>query len=149
MPPDTRIREASLADAPALVRLLEQLGYPGTQAFIEARIAEQQSHPDALLLVAQRRGEILGFISLHFIAQLALAGDFCRVSYFCVAEDARSLGIGAALEQRAVSEALARGCDRMEVHSNARREAAHRFYRRQGYADAPRYLVKSLVSGRG
>ncbi len=149
MPPDIQIREAVVADAPALFRLLEQLGYPETQAFIGKRLAQQQSHPDALLLVAQRHGQVLGFISLHFIPQLALAGDFCRVSYFCVSEGARSLGIGAALEQRAQAEALARGCDRIEVHSNARRESAHRFYRRQGYAESPKYLVKRLASGRG
>jgi GNAT superfamily N-acetyltransferase len=149
MPPDAEIREAVMEDGPALVRLLEQLGYPETEAFIGTRLSQQRSHPDALLLVAQRHGEVLGFISLHFIPQLALAGDFCRVSYFCVAEGARSLGIGAALEQRANAEARARGCDRIEVHSNARRESAHRFYRRQGYYDSPRYLVKRLASGRG
>lgn len=148
MPPDTEIREATMEDGPALVRLLEQLGYPETQEFIGTRLSQQRSHPDALLLVAQRRGEVQGFISLHFIPQLALAGDFCRVSYFCVSEEARSLGIGAALEQRAQAEAQARGCDRMEVHSNARRESAHRFYRRQGYSDWPRYLIKRLDSAR-
>ncbi len=144
MPPDTEIREAVTQDAAALVRLLEQLGYSGTEAFIEARLSQQASHPDAMLLVAERKGEVLGFISLHFIPQLALGGDFCRISYFCVAEEARSLGIGAVLEQRAQAEAQARGCDRMEVHSNARRESAHRFYRRQAYFDSPRYLVKLL-----
>lgn len=149
MPPDIEIRQAVMEDGPALVRLLEQLGYPETQEFIGTRLSQQRSHPDALLLVAQRRGEVQGFISLHFIPQLALAGDFCRVSYFCVSEEARSLGIGAALEQRAQAEAKARGCDRMEVHSNARRESAHRFYRRQGYTESPKYLVKRLASGRG
>jgi GNAT superfamily N-acetyltransferase len=149
MPPDIQIREAVMDDAPALVRLLEQLGYPETQGFIGKQLSQQRSHPDALLLVVQRQAQVLGFISLHFIPQLALAGDFCRISYFCVAEDARSLGIGAALEQRAQTEAQARGCDRIEVHSNARRESAHRFYRRQGYTESPKYLVKSLGIERG
>ncbi|MFM2483785.1 hypothetical protein [Celerinatantimonas yamalensis] len=34
-------------------------------------------------------------ISVHFIPQLALAGDFARISYFCVADTARGRGIGA------------------------------------------------------
>jgi len=142
--PDIDIREAVMEDASALVPLLDQLGYPGTQAFIEAKVAQARSHPDALLLVAERQGQILGLILLHFIPQIALAGDFCQISYFCVAEDARSLGIGAALEERAQAEAKARGCDRMVLHSNSRRVDAHRFYYRQGYEESPKYLRKML-----
>ena len=40
-----------------------------------------------------------GFIGLHFIVQLALPGDFCRITYFCVSEAARGLGVGRELEE--------------------------------------------------
>lgn len=139
------LRPAELDDAAALVDLLAQLGYPGAQAFIELRLRELLSHPDASLLVAEMEGAVCGFISLHFVPQLALAGDFCRVSYLCVADGARSLGVGALLEQAAVAQARRRGCDRIELHSSARRTDAHRFYARQGYVESPKYLVKSLV----
>ena len=42
-----------------------------------------------------------GFIGLHFIVQLALPGDFCRITYFCVSEAARGLGVGRELEETA------------------------------------------------
>ena len=71
-----------------------------------------------------------GFIGLHFIVQLALPGDFCRITYFCVSEAARGLGVGRELEETAAR--LARGCDRIEVHCHERRVDAHRFYYRQG-----------------
>lgn len=138
------LREAEPRDAAALVRLLAQMGYPGAEAFIERRLAQQLEHPDALLLVAEAQGEVLGFMSLHFIAQLALPGDFCRLSYLCVDEQARSLGTGALLERRAVEEARRRGCDRIELHSHQRRTAAHRFYFREGYEESPKYLMKRL-----
>lgn len=137
-------RPAAAADGAALVELLRQLGYPGTDAFIARRLRQLADHPDALLLVAEADGVVLGFISLHFMPQLALAGDFCRVSYLCVAEQARGLGIGARLEALAVTEAHKRGCDRIELHSNARRVDAHRFYARLGYMESPKYLMKKL-----
>lgn len=139
-----QVRPATLADAPALLPLLEQLGYPDCDGFVERRIAELIAHPDAALWVAQAEGEVLGFISLHFVPQLARAGDFCRISYLCVAEDARSLGLGALLEAAAEREARRRGCDRIELHSHQRRTRAHQFYARQGYEESPKYLMKRL-----
>jgi GNAT superfamily N-acetyltransferase len=144
MPPQLEIREAAEEDAAALATLLTQLGYPGAEPFIGNRITQQRSHPDALMLVACAGRQPLGFISLHFIPQVALAGDFCRISYFCVEEDARALGLGALLEQRAEEEARKRGCDRIEVHCHERRSQAHRFYHRQGYEESPKYLMKVL-----
>lgn len=138
------LRTARVEDAAALVPLLAALGYPGAEAFAERRVAQLLAHPDALLLVAEGPHGLLGFISAHFIAQLALPGDFCRISYLCVAQGTRGAGIGARLEAAVVDEARRRGCDRVELHSHARRVDAHRFYARHGYVESPKYLVKSL-----
>ena len=140
---NVQLRPPTLADAPALVDLLRQLGYGGAEAFIERRLRELGSHPDALLQVAEADGTVVGVIALHFLPQLALPRDFCRIAYLCVDARARSLGIGARLEAFAVREAQRRGCDRIELHSGERRVDAHRFYARQGYAESPKYLVKS------
>ncbi len=139
-------RTATASDADGISELLMALGYAQTQTFIRARMTELLAHPDEKLLVAASNAEILGVISLHFIPQLALAGDFCRISYFCVSEATRGEGIGAELESRATELARARGCDRIEVHCHARRVEAHRFYYRQGYSEAPKYLIKSLLN---
>ena len=138
------IREAVLADGPVLSRLLAQLGYPGTERFLESRMVEQLSHPEALLLVAHAAGKVVGFISLHIIPQLARAGDFCRISFLCVEEEMRGMGVGALLEQCAEQHARSLGCERIELHSNAHRVDAHRFYARAGYEESPKYLVKRL-----
>jgi len=139
------VRKANYDDTAAITRLLADLGYPGADAFIDQRLQQLMSHGDACLLVAEGDGgQVLGFISLHFIVQLALAGDFCRISYLCVDSAARGLGVGALLEQAAEARARARGCDRMELHCDTRRENAHRFYARLGYEDAPKYFRRSL-----
>lgn len=139
-----QLRPARSEDAPALVNLLQQLGYPGTEAFIARRLQQLAAHPDALVQVAEVEGALRGVIALHFIPQLALAGDFCRIAYLCVDEGARSLGLGALLEQFAHAEAQRRGCERIELHSSAHRVDAHRFYARQGYEDSPKYLMKRV-----
>src|SRR5690606_10915478 len=58
--PMTEIKAPSLADAPAISALLDALGYPGTEAFIERRVAQLIAHPDASLLVAVDDGEVIG-----------------------------------------------------------------------------------------
>ncbi|MCY1545988.1 Aminoalkylphosphonate N-acetyltransferase [compost metagenome] len=140
-----RLRPAILEDSPALADLLAQLGYPGTESFLLERMAQLLTHPDVWLRVAvDDEGRLLGFIGLHFMAQLALPGDFCRITYFCVGDAARSAGVGRELEAAAEAEARARGCDRIEVHCHERRADAHRFYYRQGYEESPKYLMKRL-----
>jgi GNAT superfamily N-acetyltransferase len=139
------LREATTADAPRIGALLAALGYPGTAGFLDARLDQLLAHPEARTLVAEDEDGVCGVLSLHFIPQLALAGDFCRISYFCIDAGARGQGIGQALEQEAARIAAQRGCDRIEVHCHARRTEAHRFYARQGYVESPKYLVKSMV----
>ena len=87
---------------------------------------------------------VVGFVSLHFIPQLGVKGDFCRISYFCVDRQSRSVGIGKQLEAAIVEAAKQRQCDRIEVHCHARRNRAHGFYARQGYSEDPKYLLKRL-----
>lgn len=141
----THIRPATLEDTSVIAALLDDLGYPVDLDFLAHSLQRQLDHDDAVLLVAEVDQIVVGVISLHFIPQLALPGDFCRISYLCVSPTARGQGIGTALEQQAYQLAQERGCDRMEVHSHSRRLPAHRFYARQGYVEAPKYLVKKLT----
>lgn len=139
-----QLRSAAAGDIPALVELLAQLGYPGTGRFLADRLRDLAAHPEAVVQVAESGGTVLGLISLHFIPQLALAGDFCRIGYLCVAERARGSGVGAQLLAFAEAQARSRGCDRIELHSHARRVDAHRFYAREGFVESPKYLVRML-----
>ena len=111
------IRQAQAKDSFALSALLAELGYGGTESFIDKRLAQLSSDPDEMLLVAEHGTQVLGFLSMHFIPQLALAGDFARISYFCIAEGERSKGVGQQLLQHAEAMAAQRGCDRMEAVS--------------------------------
>ena len=133
-----------MADADRISDLLTQLGYPGTELFIENNIVELNSHPDAELIVAVENGDVLGFISIHFIPQIALPGPFARISYLCVDEGDQGRGIGTHLESYCEHLARDRGCDRIEVHCHSRRKKAHEFYYLRGYEESPKYLLKKL-----
>ena len=88
--------------------------------------------------------KVVAFISIHYIPQIALPGDFARISYFAVDEKYQNKGIGELMEKYCEQEALARGCDRIELHSHSRRIGAHRFYAKLGYEESPKYLMKKL-----
>src|SRR4051812_45313334 len=99
------IRRALYTDWPWIVRLLDQLDYPDTGKFLENRLARLLDDPAEVLLVWEDDSApnpvsptpgipVLGFLSLHFIPQIALKGDFARISYFSIDETARSQGIG-------------------------------------------------------
>ncbi|UKB85752.1 GNAT family N-acetyltransferase [Chryseobacterium sp. MEBOG06] len=132
-------------DQNAVAVLLDQLGYPDTGEFIAQKIKNLLNDPDEYLTVVENsEGKVTAFISIHIIPQIALKGDFARISYFSVDENFRSSGLGKQLEEYCEKIARTRKCDRIEVHCNGKREKAHQFYYRQGYTESPKYLIKKL-----
>ena len=140
------IRNAQPQDIEAIRALIAQLEYD-PPADLEEKLRLLTADPDEALLVYELDKEVVAFLSLHFIPQIALAGDFARISYFAVKDSARSQGIGHQLETHITRLARERNCDRIEVHCHSRRTDAHRFYERQDYTESPRYFVKMLNSG--
>ena len=139
------IRLAEAGDGPDITRLLTQLDYPGTEQFLPGKLAALLADPSCIILVwTEPVGPILAFLFLYFIPQIALKGDFARITYFAVDESAQSKGIGRQLEAEATRLARERGCTLLEVHCHSRRIRAHEFYRRQGYEESPKYLIKKL-----
>lgn len=138
------IRKAKMDDWKEIGDLLRQLDYDDTGSFLKEKIALFLNHPDAELLVYEDENKAVAFISIHYIPQIALQGDFARISYFAVDQAFRSKGIGREIEEYCVALAKKRNCDRIEVHSHSRREQAHRFYFRQGFIESPKYLIKKL-----
>ena len=97
-----RIRDGEIKRRRGDRRIAGRTGLSRHGGFCADKIARIAAHPDARLLVAQAGdGGVQGFIGLHFIVQLALPGDFCRITYFCVSEAARGLGVGRELEETA------------------------------------------------
>ena len=139
------IRKATPDDYGEIKDLLDELGYPGTADFLQGRIECIVNHPDADLYVYETEKNIVAFIALNYILQLALPGDFALISYFAVHHSWHRKGIGKEMEAFCVELARQRNCDRIEVHCQERRKEAHWFYIRRGYRESPKYFVKSLI----
>lgn len=138
------IRLATLNDAPGISRLLTQLGYPGTDTFVEANLREILPNPRDVALVWADDDAITGFLSMEFSIYPELKDPVATIKAFVVDDNARSRGIGARLESEITRQAKEKGCGRIVVHCAARRTRAHEFYLRRGYEEDPKYLIKRL-----
>jgi GNAT superfamily N-acetyltransferase len=133
-----------IEDWKAISDLLSQLDYSDTETFIRNKIEKLIIHPDEDLLVYEDNERVIAFISMHYIPQIALKGDFARISYFAVDKTIRSKGIGREIEAFCTELAKNKNCDRLEVHCHSRRTDAHRFYVRQGFIESPKYFMKMI-----
>jgi GNAT superfamily N-acetyltransferase len=138
------IRKAHVEDWQQICLLLNQLEYPNSERFLKEKLEVLLKDHNEVLLVYEEDNRVIALISVHFIPQLAVKGDFARSSYFAVDQNIRSRGIGRSIEEYCTDLAVKRHCDRIEVHCHSRREEAHRFYRRQGYTESPKYFIKML-----
>jgi GNAT superfamily N-acetyltransferase len=139
------VRNAQPKDAAAIERLLTQLGHPVTSDLLEKRLHEMSHMPSETLIVYEdENGNVSGFMSIHIMPRIALAGDFMQIVYFAVDETARSKGIGRQMEAYAEGLARKKNCAAIFLHCNADRKDAHRFYERQGYLESPKYFIKRL-----
>lgn len=105
------------------------------------RLPQLLTHPDAELWVAAQQECLCGFISLHFIPQLAMAGDFACISYFCIDEQWRGGGSAPGWSSGLSSEP---GCVGVIVSSCTVTAVAlvlMTSYRQQGYQESPKYFT--------
>lgn len=126
------IRDAAAADAGALSGLIRELGYEVSAAEAADRLAEQRAMGLGTL-VAEEDGVVIGCVSWSLMRVLHRPGPVGRVSMMVVTADRRGRGVGKALVRAVEEKCAALGCVLVEVTSNLRREAAHRFYEALGY----------------
>ena len=129
---DLTIREITISDAEAAARLSTELGYPVTPDVMAERIRRVADCPDRAVFVGSVGNSVVAWIDVGVVAHLQSdpAGE---IGGFVVADGFRSTGIGRELLRRAEQWAHDRGLRRMVVRSQIKRDAAHRFYLREGY----------------
>lgn len=134
-----RFRPARSADAPRLVALIEELGYPSAPARVQARLERLLGRPEQLVVVAEEAGEILGWI--HAQEFLSLASEpAALVTGLVVDPAARRRGIGRGLLAAVEAWARAKELGSVRLRARAARREAHAFYRHLGFELAKRQL---------
>ena len=139
------IRAATPSDGVELVPLLEQLGYPTPPTELEARLERLLASQDAGALVAELDGRILGVATFHVFHLIYRPLPHCRLTALVMSSDHRRRGIGAALVAAVESQAIERGCFRLELTTRPGRGEAVAFYAALGFSERPHRLVKSLA----
>ncbi|MEO9254594.1 MAG: GNAT family N-acetyltransferase [Tepidiformaceae bacterium] len=122
----------------------ENLGPPLPDGY-QAAFDEIRADPNALLMVADNAGEVVGTFSLVFIPNISNGGGrVAQIESVHVAEKWRGNGIGEAMLRWAIAESNVRGCFRLQLTSNKGRVDAHRFYERLGFAKSHEGMKLSL-----
>ncbi len=126
-------RAACPGDAPAVSRLLDELGHPAPEAQVRARLGELANLAFHVVLVAEDASGVIGATSGFVTPVLHRPGVTGRISVMVVAEAARGTGVGTRLLEAMEDALVARGATRLELTSNLRRADAHAFYERRGW----------------
>ena len=145
-----RTREATPADWSAVAALLAELGRPDvrdTDQEAEARQIYEQYlvRPDAVALVVESDGLVVGLLNIEFRAWLNFTAPQAWIPDLVVADGARGRGIGGALLIRAEEIARSRGCWSMTLESATWRERAHAFYVSHGWMETGRAFTRLLT----
>jgi GNAT superfamily N-acetyltransferase len=144
------LRTPTLADAAAIARLADELGYSASASMIEDRLARLLPLDRHFLRVAENSQRVVvGW--LHAAEEdLLESGRRCEILGLVVAATTRGQGIGRALVAAAEAWATQCGLPQMSVRSNTRREETHSFYLGLGYTQTKTQHVyrKRLPGGR-
>lgn len=142
--PDVRIRPAAPADAPALARLLGELGYPTESGDVPTRLT-RLVHEGGTVLVADGDAGPIGLAALAAHATLHSSKPVAYITALVVSAETRGQGVGRALVAAAEAWARERGCGRLSVTSAERRADAHAFYPSCGMPYTGRRFAKALA----
>jgi len=129
---DVQIRPIEITDAGAVAVLSGELGYPVSAVAMEERIRKYALLTDRVVFVACRQNAVVGWIDVGIVHHLQVEPNG-EIGGLVVSHACRGAGIGAKLVSRAGDWAKEQGLTKMIVRSNITRDAAHRFYLREGY----------------
>ncbi len=83
-------------------------------------------------IIAESSDNVVGFMSVHIQTLLHHSGLVAEIQELFVHEDVRGGGVGRRLVDYAKQIASKNKCEILEVSCNIKREAAHKFYEREG-----------------
>ncbi len=137
---EIRIRPLRPGDMDAVMQLHRELGWnPAFQAdgtTLRQRLGALFTEESALLLVAEREAEVVGYIHGEILTYLLFAGREMLITEVFVRAQARGQGVGTALVRAMEREAARQRCFRISVLNSRERESYKRgFYPSLGYSE--------------
>lgn len=138
------VRRAAETDAAAIAALSAQLGYPSEVGQAAERLHALQDQRDIRALVADRDGEVIGFVGLMVFPAFHRDGLHGYVTALVVDGKLRGSGAGRALMQAAEAWFAERGVKRVNLTTALHREDAHAFYEKIGYTFTGKRFTKII-----
>jgi len=126
------IRPISTSDSHAVTQLVAQLGYERTADQVCRWVLDLEARTDQAIFVAVLDDEVVGWIEVSLVRHLQ-SDTFGLIGGLVVRDGLRGGGIGRRLCEEAENWTARHGVNRIRVTSRSTREAAHRFYLRDGY----------------
>lgn len=139
------IRPCGIDEFDAVLPLFHQLWPAKAIDSAALRTVFRRAARTRLYLCAVVEGRVVGFGSLSTKDNFWQEGVVGTVEELVVDESHRKLGIGRAILNRLLEEAVKQGCRRVELDSSLHRVEAHRFYERFGFER--RALLYTIVPG--
>lgn len=135
------VRPATEKDIPKIIELQVKLGRPAPKDSAEEEKYEEicrwyLNNADAVILMAEADGEIVGMISMCYLNRLNRTQKEAWIPDLIIDEEKRRKGIGKALFWKCVELAKERRCFRLRLESAHHRTVSHQFYLAQGMDDA-------------
>lgn len=139
-----QIETASTMAEPRVLFLeyASELGVDLSFQNFDREIANLPGDYEAILL-AREESELAGCVALR-----PLEGDCCEMKRLYVRQKFRGRGVGRALAQRLIGEALRRGYARMRLDTLPSMEAAIPLYESLGFIDIPPYRFNPIEGSR-
>jgi ribosomal protein S18 acetylase RimI-like enzyme len=140
------IREATPADAPAIVRLIRQLAEavgetsPISVVFVKQYLAS----PHSRVLLAMDEGRVSGLLSYSLRPDLYHAGLCCMIEELVVAKQLRGQGTGGMLVDALIAQGETEGWAEVSVSVMKGNVRAQAFYKRHGLVDEALLLERHL-----
>ncbi|HZY61765.1 MAG TPA: GNAT family N-acetyltransferase [Edaphobacter sp.] len=136
-----QVRPIAPQDAQDAAELSRQLGYDTTPEAIAAHIAWLDAHPQQqAAFVACYGDEVVGWVEVAIMRNIQ-SPPYGFIKGFVVSENHRSLGIGKRLCREIEEWCRKRGIHHLRVGSRSSREAAHRFYLREGFQQIKTWAI--------
>lgn len=142
---ELRIRPATDGDLPAVMRLFDELAIlqepwrvftprPNLREEMRRRYQADVVDPDALLVVAERDGDIVGMAAGHLHKPSSMSEEQAvELGSVYVTPEYRGHGVGGALTAEVARFALDRGVQRITLKTFAQNEEALVAWRRLGF----------------
>ncbi len=132
-----KLRPATIDDIKSILQIYaEALDNGNVLPVKKAKIIflKQAQYPDYQVFVSELNGKIVGTFALLIMENMAHLGTpSAVVEDVGVLPEMQGKGIGKAMMEFALKYAKEKGCYKMSLSSNLRREKAHQFYESLGF----------------